>query len=119
MKLCNNLVGGGVVAALAEGIALLEASGIDPQQYVRILQETNLPSRLWLGKASLMVAHDFEPRFSLENMAKDIGLAVALGRGYGLQLSQGEASLATLLRAAEVVGADKDMAAAVEGVRPR
>lgn len=117
MKLCNNLIGGGVVAAIAEGVALLEAAGLDPRLYMQIIQESSLPARLWAGKLSLMIAGDFEPRFSLENMAKDVGLAVAMGRGYGLDLSQGEATRATLLRGADAVGGDRDMAAAVEGVR--
>jgi len=38
LKLCNNPVVAGVVAAVAEGIALLEAGGVDPQQYIHILK---------------------------------------------------------------------------------
>jgi 3-hydroxyisobutyrate dehydrogenase-like beta-hydroxyacid dehydrogenase len=117
LKLCNNLVGGGVVAAVAEGIALLDAAGIDPSLYIRVISESNLPNRLWIGKATLMVQNDFAPRFSIENMAKDLDLAVQLGRSLGLDLEQGAQSRRTLLRGAAVVGGDKDMAAAVEGVR--
>ncbi len=117
IKLAVNLVGGGLVAALSEGIALTEAAGIDPSLYIQIVKDTNLPTRLWIGKATQMATNDFAPRFSLENMAKDLTLAVELGRSYGLQLAQGMASRATLLRGAEAVGGDKDMAAAIEGVR--
>jgi 3-hydroxyisobutyrate dehydrogenase len=117
LKLCNNLVGGSVVAAVAEGIALLEAAGIDPNLYIRVISESNLPNRLWIGKATLMVQNDFAPRFSIENMAKDLDLAVQFGHSLGLDLQQGAQSRRTLLRGAAVVGADKDMAAAVEGVR--
>jgi 3-hydroxyisobutyrate dehydrogenase-like beta-hydroxyacid dehydrogenase len=119
LKLCANLVGGGLVAAVAEGIALLEAAGIDPNLYIQVIRESNLPNRLWIGKATLMAQNDFAPRFSLENMAKDLGLAVQLGQSLGLDLQQGTQSRRTLLRGAEVVGADRDMAAAVEGVRRR
>jgi 3-hydroxyisobutyrate dehydrogenase-like beta-hydroxyacid dehydrogenase len=117
-KLCFNLVGGGVVAALAEGIALIEAAGIDSQLYVQIVKDSRLPERLWIGKATQMVARDFEPRFSLANITKDLNLAVLMGKTYGLDLQQGQASRATLLRGAAVVGGDRDMAAAVAGVRP-
>jgi 3-hydroxyisobutyrate dehydrogenase-like beta-hydroxyacid dehydrogenase len=117
LKLCANLVGGGVVAALSEGLALLEAVGIDPDVYIQVLKDSNLPNRLWVGRATIIANRDWEPRFSLENMAKDIAQAVAMGREYGLHLAQGEATHATLLRGAEAVGGDRDMAAAFEGVR--
>jgi len=119
IKLAFNLVGGGLVAALAEGIALAEAAGIDPSLYIQVIQDSDLPRRLWIGKATAMATNDFAPRFSLANMAKDITLAIELGKAYGLQLSQGEATHATLIRGADAVGGDKDMAAAVEGVRRR
>jgi 3-hydroxyisobutyrate dehydrogenase-like beta-hydroxyacid dehydrogenase len=117
-KLCNNLIGGGIVAALAEGMAMLEAAHLDPDLYIQILKDSRLPERLMVGKAGLMARHDFEPRFSLENMAKDLQLAISMGQHYGLDLRQGRASRDTLLRGAAAVGGDRDMAAAVAGVRP-
>ena len=117
LKLCFNLVGGGVVAALAEGVALVEAVGLDPQLYITVMQDSDLPRRLMVGKATQMAASDFAPRFSLDNMAKDIALAVALGGAQGLDLRQGATTLETLRRGARVAGGDRDMAAAVEGVR--
>ena len=117
IKLCNNLIVAGVVAAIAEGIALLEAGGVDPQQYIHILKDTNMPSRVWPGKASQMAASDFAPRFSLDNMAKDVTLAMDFANGVGLDLAQAAATRATLQRGAAAVGGDKDMAAAVEGAR--
>lgn len=117
LKLCNNLIVAGVVAAVAEGIALLEAGGVDPQQYIHILKDTNMPSRVWPGKATQMAAGDFAPRFSLDNMAKDVGLAMAFASSLGLELAQAAATRATLQRGAAAVGGDKDMAAAVEGAR--
>jgi 3-hydroxyisobutyrate dehydrogenase-like beta-hydroxyacid dehydrogenase len=116
-KLCSNLLGGGMVAALAEAMALLEGVGIDAQLFIRILQETNLPSRMVLGRANLIAQRDFAPRFSLDNMAKDLQLALDLGRANGLSLIQTEASLASLRRAAAAVGGDRDLAASFEGVR--
>ncbi len=117
LKLCFNLLGGGMVAALAESMALLDSVGIDPQLAIRILQETNLPSRMVLGRANLIAQRDFEPRFSLDNMSKDLRLALDLGEANGLSLIQTEASLASLQRAAATVGGDRDLAASFEGVR--
>ena len=118
IKLCFNVVTGGLVAALAEGMALAGAAGLDLLLYVQILKDSRIPERLWIGKASQMATRDFEPRFSLENMAKDLNLAVIMGRQLGLDLQQAQASRATLLRGAVEVGSDRDMAGAVAGVRP-
>ena len=119
LKLCFNLLGGGMVAALAESMALLDAVDIDPQLAIRILQETNLPSRMVLGRANLIAQRDFAPRFSLDNMAKDLQLALDLGRANGLSLIQTEASRASLQRAAAIVGGDRDLAASFEGARQK
>lgn len=119
LKLCSNLITAGLVAALAEGMALLQSLGLDPGQYIHVLKEADLPSRVWGGKAMLMMQRDFAPRFSLDNMSKDVALALQMAHASGFDLPQGAATLATLLRGAEAVGGDRDMAAAVEGVRPR
>lgn len=119
LKLCSNMITAGVVAALAEGIALIEALGLDPQLYTQVIKDSDLPSRVWGGKAGLMAARDFAPRFSLENMAKDVSLALRLAASVQLPLPQAQASLQSLTAGAEAVGGDRDMAAAFEGVRAR
>jgi 3-hydroxyisobutyrate dehydrogenase len=119
IKLCLNLLGGGLVAALAEALALLGAVGIDEQQYITILEQTNMPARMVLGKARQMASGDFAPRFSLDNMAKDIALAVSLARSQGLHFRQGEATLANLRHSAGVVGGDRDIAALGAGAKVR
>ena len=119
IKLCLNLLGGGIVAALAEAMALLEAVGIDEQRYITILEETNMPARLVLGKARQMAGGDFAPRFSLDNMAKDVTLALALARGQGLRCTQGEATLTNLHQSTALVGGDRDSAALLAGAKER
>lgn len=119
IKLCLNLLGGGMVAALAEALVLSNAVGIDEQQFIKILDETNMPARLMLGKARQMAGGDFAPRFSLDNMAKDVALAVSLARSQGLHFRQGEATLANLRRSAELVGGDRDTAALQAGAKER
>lgn len=119
LKLCSNMITAGLVAALAEGIALIEALGLNPQLYAQVLKDTDLPSRVWSGKAGLMAERDFSPRFSLENMAKDVTLALELAASVGLPLPQSQESLRSLKAGAEVAGGDRDMAAALEGVTAR
>lgn len=116
LKLCLNILGGGMVAALAEGMALIDAARLDPHLYIRVLQDADLPRRVMLGKADLMVRRDFAPRFSLDHMSKDVGLAIDMAQTYGLSLDQAQATRETLRRGALTVGGDRDVAAAVLGV---
>jgi 3-hydroxyisobutyrate dehydrogenase-like beta-hydroxyacid dehydrogenase len=90
LKLANNLLGANLVAALAETLALVAASGIDPALYARVLAETNLGTRMLAGKARLMVEDDYAARFSVANERKDVGLALDLARAAGLHLVLGE-----------------------------
>jgi 3-hydroxyisobutyrate dehydrogenase len=90
LKLANNLLGANLVTALAETMALIEAAGVDPALYARVLAGTNLGTRMLTGKANQMVAGDYAARFSIANERKDVRLALALARSLGLTLHQGE-----------------------------
>jgi 3-hydroxyisobutyrate dehydrogenase-like beta-hydroxyacid dehydrogenase len=101
LKLANNLLGANLVTALAETMALIEACGIDPALYARVLQGSNLGTRMLVGKANQMVAGDYAARFSIANEYKDVGLALQLARVLGLHLHQGESVLAPFEEAME------------------
>lgn len=111
LKLANNLLGGHLVTALAETMAIVEACGIDPALYARVLPGTNLGTRMLAGKAAQMVAGDYEARFSIANERKDIGLALDLARGLGLHLPHGESVRRRFDAAAERGLAPRDIAA--------
>ena len=111
LKLANNLLGANLVTALAETMALIEACGIDPALYARVLQGSNLGTRMLVGKANQMVAGDYATRFSIANEYKDVGLALHLARVLGLHLHQGESVLAPFEEAMEGGMGAQDIAA--------
>ena len=111
LKLANNLLGANLVTALAETMALIEACGIDPALYARVLQGSNLGTRMLVGKATQMVAGDYAARFSIANEYKDVGLALHLARVLGLHLHQGESVLAPFEEAMEGGMGAQDIAA--------
>lgn len=117
LKLAFNMAVAGIVAAVSESVALIEASGVDPRLWIKILGDANSGTRITTGKATLMVDRDYAARFSLDNMSKDVGLALALAHTQGLNLPRAEGTRETLRRAAEIVGGDKDIAAVVEVAR--
>jgi 3-hydroxyisobutyrate dehydrogenase-like beta-hydroxyacid dehydrogenase len=90
LKLANNLLGANLVTALAETMALIEACGIDPALYARVLVGTNLGTRMLAGKAGQMAAKDYAARFSIANEHKDVGLALQIAHDHNLHLTQGE-----------------------------
>ena len=111
LKLANNLLGANLVTALAETMALIEACGIDPALYARVLQGSNLGTRMLVGKANQMIAGDYAARFSIANEYKDVGLALHLARVLGLHLHQGESVLAPFEKAMEAGMGAQDIAA--------
>ncbi len=90
-KLCNNLVAGVTMAALAEACALAEREGLTPAVLYAILCASTgdsrvLRSRYPLGgvDASHPSSRGFAPLFTIDLLAKDLVLAFELAEEHGL-----------------------------------
>jgi 3-hydroxyisobutyrate dehydrogenase len=99
-KLCNNLVAGATMAALAEACALAVAEGIDPRTLYRLLTASTGDSRVLRTRFPLPgvdAAHPssngFAPLFALELMAKDVGLALELAERHAVDAPVASAAL--------------------------
>jgi len=78
VKIATNLLAATAVEALAEAHALLDKNGIELRKLSLALQSNVSRSPLADMKIPAMLAGDFEPRFSLKHMFKDIQLALGL-----------------------------------------
>jgi len=78
VKIATNLISASAVEALAEAHALLDKSGIDLRKLSLALQSNVSHSALADAKIPVMLSGDFEPRFSLKHMFKDVQLALGL-----------------------------------------
>ncbi|MFZ4777090.1 MAG: NAD(P)-dependent oxidoreductase [Terrimicrobiaceae bacterium] len=78
VKIATNLIAATAVEALAEAHALLDKSGIDLRKLSLALSSNVARSPLSDLKIPGMLSGDFEPRFSLKHMFKDIQLALGL-----------------------------------------
>ncbi|MFA7345609.1 MAG: NAD(P)-dependent oxidoreductase [Terrimicrobiaceae bacterium] len=78
VKIATNLLAATAVEALAEAHALLDKNGIDLRKLSLALQSNAARSPLLDMKIPGMISGDFEPRFSLKHMFKDIQLALGL-----------------------------------------
>lgn len=84
-KLCNNLIAGATMAAVAEACALATAEGLDAATLYDLLTTSTGDSRVLRTRYPLAgadpahpVASGYEPLFALDLIAKDLALAQAL-----------------------------------------
>ena len=111
IKLINNFICGVQAAALAEGLALLERSGLDPEKAVPMLANGPGGSPLVKILCQRHGAADYTPNFQLHLMAKDIAYALAEGKHHGLTLQTATAALYRFTQAAKAGLGNEDMAA--------
>jgi 3-hydroxyisobutyrate dehydrogenase len=91
-KLCNNLIAGATMVAIAEACAVAERERIDPAVLYDLLIRSTGDSRVLRTRFPLEgvspehpASRDYEPLFSLDLMAKDLELALALAAAHGVE----------------------------------
>jgi 3-hydroxyisobutyrate dehydrogenase len=115
-KLINNFLCGVQVASLAEAVVMIERSGMDAARIVPLLVAGAPGSPIAKLIAPRMLDRDYEPRFFLPLMAKDLGYAQAAFAEQSIDLPSAAAARARF-EAAAADHADDDMSAVVEGIR--
>jgi 3-hydroxyisobutyrate dehydrogenase len=85
VKIMNNLMFGAINAVTAEALAMCEAVGVDPGQFVSLIAGSGAAtvSGLFREIGPKIAAADFSPRFSLALLDKDTRLAVKLAEAAG------------------------------------
>jgi 3-hydroxyisobutyrate dehydrogenase-like beta-hydroxyacid dehydrogenase len=79
LKLANNLVMAGMLAALCEGMALASKSGLDTAQLLEVLDCGALSNPMFRLKGPRIAANgEFPAAFPLKHMQKDLRLALRL-----------------------------------------
>lgn len=128
LKLSINLQLGIVSAILGEAIAFGTKGGMDWVQLIDIMQDSPVGSPLVKFKAQFLKDRDFTPAFSIEQMGKDLDLALATARDmetpmpltaaarqqYAAMISRGQGGLdfcALVLLAQDLAGLNRDGAA--------
>ena len=80
LKIATNLVSAAVVEALAEAYAVTTSHGISGEKMLEAFKNNANCSPLITMKLPTMMAGNFEPHFSLQNMLKDARYAQLLAR---------------------------------------
>jgi len=101
VKALVNMVMNIHTAALAEGLGIGDALGLDLAMLCRIFSQTGANSRVLETDAEDMIARDHDCFFSAEHAAKDSGIALALAREAGIEAPLAEATLGQFQRLVE------------------
>jgi 3-hydroxyisobutyrate dehydrogenase-like beta-hydroxyacid dehydrogenase len=117
-KLASNLVLGLNRSALAEGLALATALGLDGQVFLQLLRESPAYSRAVDAAGARMLARDFTPVSRLSQHRKDLRLILEAGEASGLALPLAHAQAQLLERAVAAGLGELDNVAVIEALRP-
>jgi 3-hydroxyisobutyrate dehydrogenase-like beta-hydroxyacid dehydrogenase len=116
MKLIVNLVLGLNRAALAEGLALASACGIDIAAALKVLKDTPAYSAVMVAKGPKMVARDYEPQARLAQHLKDVRLIRELARRNGAWTPLSEVHQSLLETAVQLGYGEADNSAVMEAL---
>ena len=117
-KLLVNHVMGLNRAALAEGLALGLAAGLDGTELLEVLRGSAANSRALELKGRRMVEADFSPASRIAQHAKDVALILELARSLGARVPLEEIHSALLAEALSAGLADLDNAALIKVFQP-
>lgn len=76
MKLVNNSMSAVEMAVFGEAMALAESAGLNPRQVADILSNGAPGSPMVRGRAPMLLEHNYETRFALQLMHKDLTYAL-------------------------------------------
>jgi 3-hydroxyisobutyrate dehydrogenase-like beta-hydroxyacid dehydrogenase len=114
MKLVVNAVGGAMIAAFGEALALGASGGLELSKMVDTIQASGFHSPLYLMKGEQIMQQDWAPRFALALAEKDQRLAQEAGEDQGARMPINAAVRQLFHDAAESGRRDKDMCAVAD-----
>lgn len=86
LKVATNVISATQIAALSEALALLDRHGVDLSKISLALENNAARSGVIEMKLPAILGGDFEPRFSLKNMFKDIQVALTMAEEKDVEL---------------------------------
>jgi 2-hydroxy-3-oxopropionate reductase len=106
LKLVNNLILAVTIEVSAEALVLATKAGLDPQSVIDITSVGGAKTSAMEVRGPRMVQRDFAPRFSADNMYKDLSTALRLAETCGASLPAASIS-SEILRTARAQGKGK------------
>jgi 3-hydroxyisobutyrate dehydrogenase len=105
-----------ITEAMAESLALTDAVGIEPAQFLETLVGSPLEMPYATAKGRAMLSGEFTPGFALRHALKDARLALDAARDNGVELALTDALVRRWDRAMPT-HADDDLASVIDQAR--
>ena len=86
VKVVTNMIAAVSVQTLAEALAIIRRSGIDPEVFAAALEQNACRSGTINLKLPKMMSGDYDPHFSLKHMFKDVQLGIHLANALGVEI---------------------------------
>lgn len=86
VKACNQIVVASIIGGVSEALVLGGKAGVSPDLIIDTLSGGLAGNKIMEVRRNNFLEHDFKPGFKLELHHKDLGIALAAGRKYGVSL---------------------------------
>jgi len=86
VKASNQIVVALVIEAVSEALVLSSKAGVDPSKVIEVLSGGLAANKVMEVKRQKLLKREFEPGGKVESHRKDLGIALASGREYGVAL---------------------------------
>jgi 3-hydroxyisobutyrate dehydrogenase-like beta-hydroxyacid dehydrogenase len=116
-KVVNQVIVALALEAVAEGLAIAEASGLDPRLVQRALRGGWADSRILQEQGTRMIERDFVPGGRVRTLRKDLDMALGLAARLGLDLPHTRSARAIFDDLAEHGAGDLDCAVVYRSLR--
>jgi 2-hydroxy-3-oxopropionate reductase len=111
VKACNQVVVALTIEAVSEALVLGSKAGVDPATIIEVLSGGLAGNKVMEVRGRNFLEHDFTPGFRIDLHHKDLGIALAAAREYGVALP-GTAAVDQMLEALRANGrGDRDHSA--------
>lgn len=86
VKCCNQIVVALAYQAISEALVLGARAGVEPAKIIEVLNGGLAATRVMEMRGPTMIEHNFAPGFRLRLHHKDLGIALEMGKAYGVPL---------------------------------
>ena len=86
VKACNQVVVALTIEAVSEALVLGSKAGVDPAVIIEVLSGGLAANKVMEVRGRNFLEHDFTPGFRIDLHHKDLGIALATAREYGVAL---------------------------------
>ena len=117
-KLVNNMLAGINLTAGAEALALGHRLGLDSAQLFDVISASSGASWIFEDRMARALRDDYAPRAQAHILTKDVGLAVDMANGAGIDTPLGDAALRIFETTIAAGLADEDDAAVIKTMDP-